>query len=348
MRRLITMLACAAAVVGLTVVIAPSASATTVSSRTLLGQLTVAAEHSTGYPRSLFTLWIDADHAACHTRYEVLIAEATTKPHVGSGYTLTGGKWYSQYDGVTTTDPSTFDINHLVPLAEAWQSGAWRWNADTRKRYANDLGYAADPDRGHRTQQPLQGRSGAADLAADPHLVRLPLHGLVGCGEVALASEDQRHREDVPHQPPGRLRLAVGGQTFQTGDRLHEHGRRRAGDRWREDRCDLLRLTRLDTGSTNSLNAEWVQLKNTTTSSKMLTGWTLRDASSHIYPFATLNLGAGATVKVHTGSGSDTASNLYWGSGSYITGDTATLKNANGTTVDGCAYSSTADPEAFC
>lgn len=45
------------------------------------------------------------------------------------------------YDGTTTTDPSTFDIDHLVALNEAWQSGAWKWNADTRRRFANDLGY---------------------------------------------------------------------------------------------------------------------------------------------------------------------------------------------------------------
>ena len=48
-----------------------------------------------------------------------------------------------QVDGDVTTDPSTFDIDHLVPLNEAWQSGAWKWNADTRKRFANDLRYRA-------------------------------------------------------------------------------------------------------------------------------------------------------------------------------------------------------------
>ena len=131
-------------VVTMTFVVAPTAGATTVSTQTLLAQLVVGREHSSGYDRSLFPLWDDADHDGCDTRYEVLIAEATLAPTVGAGCSLSGGRWFSKYDGVTTTDPSTFDIDHLVPLAEAWQSGAWSWTTATRERYANDLGYAPD------------------------------------------------------------------------------------------------------------------------------------------------------------------------------------------------------------
>ncbi len=114
------------------------------STRVLLAQLQVATEHPAGYDRSLFPLWTDSDGDGCNTRYEVLIAEATRRPTIGSGCSLSGGRWFSVYDGVSTTDPSTFDVDHVVPLAEAWQSGAWNWNTDTRTRYANDLGYAAD------------------------------------------------------------------------------------------------------------------------------------------------------------------------------------------------------------
>ena len=58
----------------------------------------VASEVRTGYDRGLFPHWIDADRDRCHTRNEVLIAEATTKPKVGSTCTLSGGRWYSYYD----------------------------------------------------------------------------------------------------------------------------------------------------------------------------------------------------------------------------------------------------------
>ena len=107
-----------------------------------------------------------------------------------------------------------------------------------------------------------------------------------------------------------------------------------------------------DTGSNSSLNAEWVKIKNPTGSRKTLTHWTLRDAGSvHVYHFPTFHLAPGATVKVHSGHGSNGAHNLYWGSSGYIwnnSGDTATLKNANGVRVDRCHYTSADDPEVFC
>jgi hypothetical protein len=124
---------------------APASAATgTMSSKSMLSQLVTTSEHTAGYDRAKFTLWTDADHDGCDTRDEVLIQEATTRPHVGAGCALTGGQWRSRYDGVTTNDPSTFDIDHLVPLNEAWKSGAWNWSSATRTAYANDLSYRAD------------------------------------------------------------------------------------------------------------------------------------------------------------------------------------------------------------
>ena len=97
-----------------------------------------------------------------------------------------------------------------------------------------------------------------------------------------------------------------------------------------------------DTGANSSLNAEWVQLRNGCTTAKSLTGWTLRDASSHVYKFGSYTLKAGGYVKVHTGRGSNTSADRYWGQGWYIwnnTGDTATLKSSTGTLLDTCRFS---------
>ena len=109
----------------------------------LLDDLTVEAEHDGGYDRDLFKHWIDANGDGCDARREVLIAEAVVAPSVGSGCSLSAGEWLSRYDGETAGDNgSAFDVDHMVPLAEAWESGAHGWSADRREDYANDLGYA--------------------------------------------------------------------------------------------------------------------------------------------------------------------------------------------------------------
>ena len=110
---------------------------TTVMSTSSLG-LRVEAEHAGGYKRNLFANWYDADRDGCDTRQEVLIAESIIPAKIGAKCKVTG-QWFSIYDGVTTTNSSSFDIDHMVPLKEAWDSGAWNWNTDQRKKFANDL-----------------------------------------------------------------------------------------------------------------------------------------------------------------------------------------------------------------
>ncbi len=86
-----------------------------------------------------------------------------------------------------------------------------------------------------------------------------------------------------------------------------------------------------------NLTGESVTLKNTGDRSIDLSGWHLRDESGRAYAFPDgFVLRSGATVTVHTGSGSDTDTDLYWGSGAPIwnnDGDTVTVTNADGKTV---------------
>lgn len=101
--------------------------------------LPTGSEQRDGYQRSSFRHWVDADRDGCSTRAEVLIEEAIAPPQVGDGCRLTGGKWYSYYDDLIVEDPAGLDVDHLVPLAEAWDSGAHAWGAAKRQEYANDL-----------------------------------------------------------------------------------------------------------------------------------------------------------------------------------------------------------------
>ncbi|MFF9378190.1 HNH endonuclease family protein [Streptomyces griseoluteus] len=125
---------------------APHAPGDTITTpvREALAQLLVRTEDRTGYQRTLFKHWIDADKDGCNTRNEVLLEEAVVAPERTGACTLTGGQWYSPYDDRTIDGPRGLDIDHLVPLAEAWDSGASGWSPEEREAYANDLGDTRD------------------------------------------------------------------------------------------------------------------------------------------------------------------------------------------------------------
>ena len=103
------------------------------------GVLFISSDKPEGYDRTRFKLWVDANKNGCDTRAEVLITEAIVKPKKSAKCKLTGGKWLSSYDGLKYTDSSKLDIDHLVPLAEAWRSGAWAWSDEQRLAFANNL-----------------------------------------------------------------------------------------------------------------------------------------------------------------------------------------------------------------
>ncbi|MGW0607742.1 HNH endonuclease family protein [Streptomyces sp. NPDC002640] len=110
-----------------------------------VNRLPVTAESRDGYTRTAFKHWnAGADPAdGCNTRNEVLLAEAVTAPTVGARCALTGGSWLSYYDQTVADTASGLDIDHMVPLAAAWDSGASTWTAARREAYANDLGQSS-------------------------------------------------------------------------------------------------------------------------------------------------------------------------------------------------------------
>ncbi|WP_435240236.1 HNH endonuclease family protein [Streptomyces sp. YPW6] len=107
-----------------------------------VGLVEVTGEDRTGYSRAKFKHWNGGDDKSdgCSTRNEVLIAEAVIAPTVEAGCKLTGGTWRSYYDGQEVTSAGSLDIDHMVPLAEAWDSGASAWTPARREAYANDQG----------------------------------------------------------------------------------------------------------------------------------------------------------------------------------------------------------------
>ncbi|MGW7205872.1 HNH endonuclease family protein [Streptomyces sp. NPDC054837] len=107
------------------------------TARTYLASLTVATEDRTGYSRDLFNHWITIS-GTCNTRETVLKRDGSNVV-TDSACASTSGSWFSPYDGATWTVASDLDIDHLVPLAEAWDSGADSWTSTKRQNFANDL-----------------------------------------------------------------------------------------------------------------------------------------------------------------------------------------------------------------
>ncbi|MGC5050416.1 lamin tail domain-containing protein [Micromonospora sp. DT48] len=98
----------------------------------------------------------------------------------------------------------------------------------------------------------------------------------------------------------------------------------------------------VDRRTNASLNAEYVKLTNRRARTINLKNWTLRDKANHVYKFSgNVKLAKGKSIVIRTGSGKNTASTRYWGSGNYIwnnTGDTAYLRNASGKQIDKCSW----------
>ncbi|MCK1812780.1 HNH endonuclease family protein [Streptomyces sp. XM4011] len=175
-----------------------------------IASLSVAEEDRAGYERAAFRNWVDADGDGCDTRREVLLAEAVIAPTVSGRCVLSGGQWFSWYDDAVVEGAAGLDIDHLVPLAEAWDSGASTWDAEMRERYANDLGdprsllaVTAKANRSKGDKDPVHWMPPAAhaacryvadwtavkirwQLSADPVEVAVLSATAAGCGDVTV------------------------------------------------------------------------------------------------------------------------------------------------------------------
>ncbi|MBP2055879.1 hypothetical protein J2Z21_008895 [Streptomyces griseochromogenes] len=117
----------------------PPAPPSTVTARSALAALTVAAPHSmNGYARDKFDIW-STQPDGCTTRQDVLARDGKDVQDKPDHCQPASGSWYSAYDDVTVTDVAKATIDHMVPLAEAWRSGADTWTADQRNASGNDL-----------------------------------------------------------------------------------------------------------------------------------------------------------------------------------------------------------------
>ncbi|MEA2622649.1 MAG: hypothetical protein QOH61_1559, partial [Chloroflexota bacterium] len=90
-----------------------------------------------GYSPRLYPHWLDPDRNGCDAREDTLIRDGTNVKR-GPQCAIRSGIWVDQYSGRTYRAPRSLAADHLVPLANAWRSGARRWTRARRTQYAND------------------------------------------------------------------------------------------------------------------------------------------------------------------------------------------------------------------
>lgn len=114
-------------------------------SRNSLAGLSVQAPGSmAGYARTEFPHWRDADTwgwppvpvSTCDVRQAALYREGKDVTYT-SACDILSGTWLDAYTTVTLYDKSDVDVDHIVPLAEAWRTGASAWTSTQRTAFAN-------------------------------------------------------------------------------------------------------------------------------------------------------------------------------------------------------------------
>ncbi|WP_240776746.1 HNH endonuclease family protein [Nonomuraea basaltis] len=144
-------------------------SASVSDARKKLAKLAVKGRApKTGFDRDEFgSAWADVDRNGCDTRNDVLkrdLKDETFKSGTHDCIVLTGtlkdpysGKTIEFKRGQETS--MAVQIDHLIPLSDAWQKGAQQWTATKRKEFAND------PLNLLAVDGPLNGQKSDADAA---------------------------------------------------------------------------------------------------------------------------------------------------------------------------------------
>ena len=301
--------------------------------RAAVRQLPAAAETRAGYDRDKFRHWVDANGDCQDTRDEVLAAESRVAV---SGCDITTGKWRSYYDGLTWSSSSDVDIDHLVPLAEAWDSGARRWDADTRERFANDLGDRralvavtdnVNQSKGDQDIADWRPQRGRCRYVGEWVAVKTRWSLRVDRGEKrSLRRLADGCRNVVLHVRKARIQLGGGGGGGGGGEPQPLGRMRIAGVVY-------------DPPGTDTENAETVTLVNRGKRAQ-LQGFALRDEAGASYRLPAYRIGSDGRVTVHSGNGSDRRGHLYagWGFTWSNDGDTARLLSPGGALVDTCSW----------
>jgi hypothetical protein len=137
----------------------PTTASGSSTAQVQLAELPIGAWHPmAGYSRDRFKHWVTQGNG-CDTR-EVVVERDGKDVRKDASCRATSGHWTSPYDNKQINKASDLDIDHMVPLADAWRTGADKWTDERRSQFANDLAapqllaVSASSNRGKGDQDP--------------------------------------------------------------------------------------------------------------------------------------------------------------------------------------------------
>lgn len=314
----------------------------------VLATIEVELETPDGYNRDLFPHWIDADGDGCDTRAEVLMRDAGGTAQVDAfGCAVIEGDWYSPYDGQFLTDPTQIQIDHVVALKEAWDSGARDWDSERRERFANDLD---DP----WTLIAVSGASNGAKGAADPSNW-MPPNRNDWCRYLSVwVAIKARWALSMDESEHGRIRNLLTGTC--SGTLMPDGGPTVAAPQppttttttqVTADHPIVIATIVYDTAGNDVVynDSEYVVLTNSGNAPVDVSGWTVTDRVGHTITIPDgYTIQPGAQLRLHSGPGDSTETAYFAGFNQAIWnnsgGDIAELRDRTGALVYTYAYTS--------
>ncbi|MCL0044562.1 lamin tail domain-containing protein [Dehalococcoidia bacterium] len=311
----------------------PSTAAQQSSSSGLTLKIIEIATNLPDYNRNDWKHWTDDDSDCQNTRHEVLIEESSKEVAFKTDKRCQAGtgEWLDPYTGITITDATTLDVDHMVPLKNAHDSGGWAWEKDRKAAFANEMGYAdhliavtASANRKKGAKGPEQWKPSNRDYwcnyAIDWVQIKVTWELSVTKAEwVALqemlktcASPTSITAIPAKTESQPATESTIPSTTVTSGS-------------------PNMQITSIDCKS----KPEIVVIENTGDASQDLTGWKVEDnGPKYTFNFpVSFSLEPGSSVKLISGeSGNDSNKTIYW-SGRVVwnnDGDTASLFDPSG------------------
>jgi len=288
------------------------------------------------YERDDWKHWVDEDRDCQNTRHEVLIDESLAKVAFKTDRKcqVAMGEWFDPYTGETVTDATRLDIDHMIPLKNAHDSGGWAWDKSRKAAFANEMSYAdhliavtasANRKKGARGPEEWKptNRGYWCDYAIDWVQIKTDWDLSATKAEWGALEEMLETCDSTPSIPavspkaesPTTVKEAVPPAAASSNS------------------LDV-RIASIDCKG----KPEVVTIENSGASTRDMTGWKVSDDGlGHTFNFPNgFLLRPGSSMKLVTGgSGQDTESAIYWKTRTVWNndGDTARLFDPSGETV---------------